>query len=76
MVDENNIIIGGELFGLNSSCNISAKVSSKTANFDQTVSGMYRLVGSAALDGDSITFKFDIKVDDKSKGYTRIAIKL
>ena len=74
--DESNIIIGGELFGLNSSCEIAAKVSSKTATFDQMVSGMYRLVGSAALDGDSITFKFDIKVDDKSKGYTRTAVKL
>ena len=75
-VDESNIIIGGELFGLNSSCEITAKVSSKTATFDQMVSGMYRLVGSAALNGDSITFKFDIKVDDKSKGYTRTAVKL
>jgi hypothetical protein len=75
-VDENNIIIGGELFGLNSSCEISAKVTSKSASFDQMVSGMYRLVGSAALAGDSITFKFDIKVDDKTKGYTRTAVKL
>ena len=75
-VDENNIIIGGELFGLNSSCEISAKISSKTAKFDQIVSGMYRLVGSGNLNGDSIIFKFDIKVDDKSKGYTRTAVKL
>jgi hypothetical protein len=75
-VDDNNITIGGELFGLNSSCQISATVSSKTANFDQMVSGVYRLVGSAALEGDSITFKFDIKVDDKTKGYTRVAVKL
>jgi len=37
---------------------------------------MYRLVGSAALDGDSITFKFDIKVDDKTKEYIRVAVKL
>ncbi len=75
-IDDNNISISGELFGLNSSCEISAKVSSKTANFDQVVSGMYRLVGSAALDGDSITFKFDIKVDDKTKEYIRVAVKL
>ncbi len=75
-VDESNILISGELFGLNSSCEISAKISSKTANFDQVVSGMYRLVGSATLDSDTITFKFDIKVDDKTKGYTRIAVKL
>jgi hypothetical protein len=75
-VDDDNIAISGELFGLNSSCEVAAKVSSKTANFDQIVSGVYQLVGTASLAGDSITFKFDIKVDDKTKGYTRVAVKL
>lgn len=75
-VDDYNIIIGGELFGLNSSCEIAATVSSTTAKFDQIVSGNYQLVGSATLDRDSITFKFDVKIDDKTKGYTRTAVRL
>lgn len=75
-VDDYNIIIGGELFGLNSSCKVAATVSSKTAKFDQIVSGAYQLVGTATLNADTITFKFDVKVDDKSRGYTRKAIKL
>lgn len=75
-VDDYNIIISGELFGLNSSCEVAAIVSSKTAKFDQMVSGNYQLVGSATLANDTITFKFDIKLDDKTKGYTRKAIKL
>lgn len=75
-IDDSNIIIDGGLFGLNSSCKIDATVSSKTAKFDQVVSGVYRLVGSANLEGDSITFKFDVKVDDKTRGYTRVAVKI
>ena len=75
--DDDYIIISGEVFGMNSSISIEAKVYDRKADFSQMVGGSYYLEGNAELKTDNeIFFDFDITLEDKKQSYERTAIRV
>ena len=75
--DNDYIIISGELFGMNSSISIEAKVYDRKADFSQMVGGSYYLEGNAELKTDNeIFFDFDITLEDKKLSYERTAVRI
>lgn len=76
-INDRELMISGELFGLNSSFIITAKVNStRSVSFERI--GDFTIKGSANLDSEKqITFKFTYSSENNSsESYTRKAIKI
>ncbi|MFA7081113.1 MAG: hypothetical protein WC135_00730 [Bacteroidales bacterium] len=75
--DSRQILISGDLFGLQPSLSIKAAVVTTTASFEEQVAG-YKMKGTGVLvSKDTIKFKFTITTDSgETKAYERTATRI